>query len=49
MNPRQRSETDVPLAGAEACWWSGVDESSSEVGNETRPLQARSIRKVRSR
>ena len=33
MNPRQRSETKFTAGGGTAMLWSGVDESSSEVGN----------------
>ncbi len=34
MNPRQRSETYEFPVDKPACAWSGVDESSSEVGNK---------------
>ncbi len=35
MNPRQRSETRLCERGAPRLTKSGVDESSSEVGNAT--------------
>ncbi len=34
MNPRQRSETERWRRSDQQCFASGVDESSSEVGNK---------------